>query len=193
MMKPRPSKHHPTMMRKSQPKMAKLIPWLLIVMTQKTRITTMKLIDCDDAKDMHNDDPQPHNEATSLKTPPEDEKESTQNGQTETIVIDCDDTKGKNNDDSKQKCCGIGCVKFLKIFGKSVAAKKSIYLSLIPHLFDQGTDFGVIWQYYALSKTEVSPNINYSAFFYCSIAVISVHKLITCSVVWTLTESIRDV
>eukprot|EP01083_Nonionella_stella_P269466 911769_1 len=151
------------------------------------------VIDCDDAKDMHNDDPQPHNEATSLKTPPEDEKESKQNGQTDTIVIDCDDAKDTNNDNSKQKCCGIGCVNFLKVFGKSIATKKSVYLSLIPHLFDQGTDFGVIWQYYALSKTDVSQNINYAAFFYCSIAVIIIHKLITCSVVWTLTESVRDV
>eukprot|EP01083_Nonionella_stella_P025420 69995_1 len=142
-------------------------------------------------------DPEPHNDRTSFEASPlNDEKESAEQSQTGTIAIDCVDAKDTNDDNSKHKCCGIGCVNFLKVFYKSLAAKKSIYLSLIPHLFDQGTDFGVIWQYYALWKSDSSQtnvHINYASFFYCSISVIIIHKLVTCSVIFTLTQSICDV
>eukprot|EP01083_Nonionella_stella_P180127 641505_1 len=140
-------------------------------------------------------DPTPHNEGSEPEASPlNDEKESAQDSQTGTIAIDCGDSKDASTDASKQKCCGIGCINFLKMFYKSLAAKKSVYLSLIPHLFDQGTDFGVIWQYYVLWQTsQRNAHINYEAFFYCSIAVIIVHKLISCSVVYTLTQSICDV
>eukprot|EP01083_Nonionella_stella_P025419 69992_1 len=129
-------------------------------------------------------------------SPLTDDKESSQQSQTNTI--DCDDATETKNDDDTRKCCNIGCLKFLKVFYRSIASKKSIYLSLIPHLFDQGTDFGVIWQYYALWKSEASqdPNkehTNYAAFFYCSIAVIIIHKIISCSVIFTLTQSICNV
>eukprot|EP01083_Nonionella_stella_P073054 197275_1 len=137
-------------------------------------------------------------------SPPNDEQQPFQ--QSQTNIIDCgDDTETKHDDivddhDSpSNKCCGIGCVKFLKVFYRSVAAKKSIYLSLIPHLFDQGTDFGVIWQYYALWQSDPpvadlnNQPINYAAFFYCSIAVITVHKIVSCSVIFALTQSISNV
>eukprot|EP01083_Nonionella_stella_P295345 1003759_1 len=96
-----------------------------------------------------------------------------------------------------QLCGDIGCFKFLKLFFKSLWIKKSIYFSLIPHLFDQGTDFGVIWKYYAEMRaqhgSESDPQINHAAIFWCSVAVIVAHKVISCSVIYALTESISSI
>eukprot|EP01084_Bolivina_argentea_P250455 419614_1 len=83
---------------------------------------------------------------------------------------------------------------FLKSWAKLLWKKKSIYLSLIPHLFDQATDIGVVYNYYEASKTNNSDeNVNYSALFYCSLVVIAIHKIVSCSVIYSITNSVMDI
>eukprot|EP01083_Nonionella_stella_P166314 555767_1 len=106
-------------------------------------------------------------------------------------------TTHRQTDHPDRLCGDIGCFKFIKLFFKSLWIKKSIYFSLIPHLFDQGTDFGVIWMYYAAMRqhqgTGSDTSVNYAAIFWCSIAVIVIHKAISCCVIYALTESICSV
>eukprot|EP01084_Bolivina_argentea_P250454 419604_1 len=82
--------------------------------------------------------------------------------------------------------------KFIKLWLKSLWTKKSIYLALIPHLFDQATDFAVMWRYYELSQTN-NKYINFSALFYSSVAAIIIHKIVSCSVIYSLTQSFPNV
>eukprot|EP01083_Nonionella_stella_P066675 175808_1 len=136
---------------------------------------------------------------TTRSTEEEEENLKSSSLHTNTLQIEHADiqksTTHSQRDHSDRFCGDIGCFKFLKLFFKSLWIKKSIYFSLIPHLFDQGTDFGVIWTYYAAMRQHhgSDTSINYVAIFWCSITVIAIHKVISCSVIYALTESICSV
>eukprot|EP01084_Bolivina_argentea_P050677 93204_1 len=86
-------------------------------------------------------------------------------------------------------------IKFFKAWLQSIWKKKSIYISIIPHLFDQATDVGVIYTYYELSKKHGSENewnVNFNALFISSLLVILMHKIISCGMIYSLTESFGD-
>eukprot|EP01083_Nonionella_stella_P006253 18194_1 len=144
------------------------------------------------AYDVYAKHSKPSKPPTTLSTQPEQE-EALKSPSLQTDIIQIEDL---NDEQSPTQCC-----KFLKLFFKSLWVKKSIYLSLIPHLFDQGTDFGVIWKYYGDMQqqhsqpemAESDTTINYAAIFWCSTAVIVVHKVMSCSVIYALTESICSV
>eukprot|EP01083_Nonionella_stella_P054409 143604_1 len=86
--------------------------------------------------------------------------------------------------------------KLIKKWAKLIWIKKSVYISIIPHLFDQATDIGVIWHYYAwtlVPGAQESKNVNFQALFISSLAVIVMHKIISCSVIYALSESFLNV
>eukprot|EP01084_Bolivina_argentea_P078604 142649_1 len=96
----------------------------------------------------------------------------------------------------------VPCLKrwkrFGKIWAKSLWSKKSIYISVVPHLFDQATDIGVLYTYYEIWQKpsiykEENEKIKMSAIFYSSIAVIILHKIISCGAIYGLTKRISDV
>eukprot|EP01083_Nonionella_stella_P190303 704809_1 len=93
-------------------------------------------------------------------------------------------------------CCSKA---FFKLWLKSLWQKKKLYLTVIPHLFDQATDLGVLFTYYALwnnSCTEpecTSSVIKPQYWFFASIFVISLHKIVSCVAVYLLSRSCMDV
>ena len=53
--------------------------------------------------------------------------------------------------------------KFTKYWLQSIWTKKKIYFSIVPHVFDQATDAGVIYTYYQIwSNPDRYPNENQS-------------------------------
>ena len=79
--------------------------------------------------------------------------------------------------------------KIVKEWAKSVWKKKKIYLQLIPHLFDQATDFGVILEYWRLRGQEEELNIETLNLFIVSIFVIITHRIISSLAVYQLTKN----
>eukprot|EP01083_Nonionella_stella_P016456 45937_1 len=81
-------------------------------------------------------------------------------------------------------------VSIIKKWGKSIWKKRRIYLPLIPHFFDQATDFGVIIEYYSLrNNTELG--INARTLFILSICIIIMHRLISAGLVYNLTKNLK--
>eukprot|EP01084_Bolivina_argentea_P248531 415750_1 len=97
----------------------------------------------------------------------------------------------------KKPLSSIFSVAFVKLWTRSVWKKKSIYMSIVPHLFDQATDIGVLLQYYDIMRkqqnTDDKPNFQAQYWFFGSIAVITLHKIISCISVYLLTKSWIDV
>ena len=69
--------------------------------------------------------------------------------------------------------------KFFKRWLKLTWSKKKVYLQLIPHFFDQATDFGVIFEYYRLSTEDQDTPIGINTWylFWVSIGVIILHRI----------------
>eukprot|EP01083_Nonionella_stella_P039243 106736_1 len=80
---------------------------------------------------------------------------------------------------------------FFKLWIKSLWQKKKLYLTVIPHFFDQATDLGVLFKYYSLWVTSSAIEPQY--WFFVSIFVISLHKIISCIAVYLLSRSCMDV
>eukprot|EP01084_Bolivina_argentea_P209368 356643_1 len=83
--------------------------------------------------------------------------------------------------------------KFLKLWVKSLWKMKKIYISIIPHIFDQATDLGVLFQYHAFWKNNTFTAIKAQYWFFTSIIVIVLYKFISCISVYLLTKSPKDV
>lgn len=75
-------------------------------------------------------------------------------------------------------------------WGKSVWQKKKIYLQLIPHFFDQATDFGVILEYW-IKRNDEDLGINTLYLFGVSIFVIVFHRIISSVAIYQLTRNKR--
>lgn len=72
-----------------------------------------------------------------------------------------------------------------------------IYGELVPHFFDQATDFGVVAEFYIYwqdGKDDLDENgdykigINVEYLFYLSIAIIILHRVISSVAVYNLTQ-----
>eukprot|EP01084_Bolivina_argentea_P064995 118489_1 len=76
----------------------------------------------------------------------------------------------------------------IKAWGKSLWTKKKIYGELIPHFFDQATDFGVVVEFYLYYKSGDDIGINTKYLFVLSIAIIVLHRVISAIAVYNLTQ-----
>eukprot|EP01084_Bolivina_argentea_P042762 78832_1 len=82
---------------------------------------------------------------------------------------------------------------FVKLWGKSLWKMKKVYISIVPHIFDQATDIGVLFQYYALWKDDNFTIIEAQYWFFMGIFVIALHKLISCISIFLLFKNWKDV
>ena len=80
-----------------------------------------------------------------------------------------------------------------KLWSKLFLRKKKVYFQLVPHFFDQATDFGVIFEYYRYSQSEQDIGINVKALFWVSIAVLIVHRIVSSAAIYKLTKKPIDV
>eukprot|EP01084_Bolivina_argentea_P005911 11172_1 len=85
---------------------------------------------------------------------------------------------------SPQKCTKK---QMMKMWAKSVWKKKSVYFQLIPHFFDQATDFGVIFEYWRL-RNDKELGINTMYLFVISIFVIVLHRIVSSLAIYRLTK-----
>eukprot|EP01084_Bolivina_argentea_P161606 281320_1 len=104
----------------------------------------------------------------------------------------------ENEPNNKAKSCFKRFKKFMKYWGKSLWIKKSIYVSIIPHLFDQATDIGVLYKYYDIWQNPddypvENSSANMRGIFASSIFVIVFYKIISCSAIFALTRKYTDV
>ena len=83
----------------------------------------------------------PSNEQTDDNTNEEERKY-------EPIVQSEDEVS--DDDHHKDISCWKMFKKFTKYWAKSLWVKKKIYFSIVPHIFDQATDAGVIYTYYEI-------------------------------------------
>ena len=71
-----------------------------------------------------------------------------------------------------------GCTHYVKKWMKLTWNKKKIYLSILPHLFDQATDYGVILTYYGyIGDEDIEKNVSVIYWFYLSIFIIILHRI----------------
>eukprot|EP01084_Bolivina_argentea_P189660 326125_1 len=77
-----------------------------------------------------------------------------------------------------------------------LSEKRKVYLSLIPHIFDQATDYGVVYTYYSIWQEHEDSEMgdaNPKYFFYASLFVIIFHRAISSVAIYRLTQSWKDV
>ena len=83
-----------------------------------------------------------------------------------------------------------GCKYYVKKWLKLTWNKKKIYLSIIPHLFDQATDYGVIATYYIhIGDEEIEKDVSIIYWFYLSIVIVIVHRIVSTFGVWLITKN----
>eukprot|EP01084_Bolivina_argentea_P098363 176774_1 len=86
-----------------------------------------------------------------------------------------------------------GCKHYFKKWIKLSWAKKKIYVSIAPHLFDQATDLGVIAQYYQYTFDDTSDIdkdiINPLYWFYLSIIILIIHRFVSSLAIYLLTHN----
>eukprot|EP01084_Bolivina_argentea_P309848 536000_1 len=98
--------------------------------------------------------------------------------------------KMNNNEDLGNKTKSFKCnIKFIKAWAKSIWQKKKIYWSILPHVADQATDFGVIITYYEQWNNHDGESVAINPFwlFTVSIAIIIIHKVVSTASVYALT------
>eukprot|EP01083_Nonionella_stella_P078773 215773_1 len=82
--------------------------------------------------------------------------------------------------------------KLIKAWVVSLWHKKKIYGELLPHFFDQATDFGVVYEfgkyYEEYQRTGVDIGINTQYLFYLSITIILAHRIVSAVAVYNLTH-----
>eukprot|EP01083_Nonionella_stella_P214846 773779_1 len=67
--------------------------------------------------------------------------------------------------------------------------KKKIYGELIPHFFDQATDFGVVYEFASYYYSGKDIGINTYYLFLLSISIILAHRLVSAVAVYNLTHN----
>ena len=77
--------------------------------------------------------------------------------------------------------------------------KNSVYLGLFPRLFDQATNAGVIYDFYALWRAHADGEgdgnagiTSYQSFFVASLGVVILHRVISTVAIYRLTRSWKD-
>eukprot|EP01084_Bolivina_argentea_P296579 510807_1 len=114
---------------------------------------------------------------------------------------DVDDAKYNEPIDNKSHENKHICKRLLKFFRywtKSLWTKKSIYISIIPHLFDQATDVGVLYTYYEIwQNPQIYPipneRLNMKAIFFSSVFIIIESKIISCGAIFAITRKYIDI
>eukprot|EP01084_Bolivina_argentea_P073991 134242_1 len=106
-------------------------------------------------------------------------------------VIDA--IKNMNTDVS----CFKRTISFIKYWGKALWDKKSVYFDIIPHLFDQATDMGVVYKYYEISQQpetyrDIHQSIDVEALLFTSVGIIIGYKIISSAAVYALTRRWQD-
>ena len=84
------------------------------------------------------------------------------------------------------------CCHYFKHWAWLTWEKRLIYIELIPHLFDQATDFGVVFQFYQYMQNDEDIREfvkNPAYFFYLSISILIFHRIVSSFGVWLLTRN----
>ena len=76
-------------------------------------------------------------------------------------------------------------------WAKLLWEKKKIYIQLVPHFFDQASDFGVIYAYYKIHEDGDRIGINTLYLFGVSIGVIIFHRIVSSIAVYRLTNNYK--
>eukprot|EP01084_Bolivina_argentea_P253514 425863_1 len=80
----------------------------------------------------------------------------------------------------------------LKFLWYSVRNKRSMYISILVHIFDTATDIGVIFDFYQMSKTDKgNTNINgidIKGLFYLSIATLLFYRIVSSIIIYSMTN-----
>jgi len=154
------------------------------------------------------------NEAGSTPTtkPIDEDKEEEEAGSTTTTEQN-DDEKTEDIEDTQQnnayRATAIevteadnsevpekkhGFFHYFKRWAKLTWQKKKIYLSIIPHLFDQATDYGVIMTYHSyIDDPDISALVSVEYWFYLSILIVVLHRIVSTFGVWLLTRNWTNV
>eukprot|EP01084_Bolivina_argentea_P032722 60588_1 len=82
----------------------------------------------------------------------------------------------------------LGCMDFIKLWGKDFWSKKKIFLAVIPHLVDQATDIGTIWTYY----DSYQQNKASQWFFITGIFIIMFQRVVSSATIYFITRSWRS-
>ena len=78
----------------------------------------------------------------------------------------------------------------LVLWAKLLWKKKKVYLQLVPHFFDQATDFGVIFEFWRLHQDgKDAGGLNTLYLFGVSIGVIVLHRIVSSIAVYRLTKN----
>ena len=85
---------------------------------------------------------------------------------------------------------------FVKAWAKSVWRKKKIYGAVLPHIFDQATDIGVIAEYYAAWQQYEQGDSNIEEddtrpfwFFAASLGIVVFQRVVSTATIFHLTRS----
>ena len=85
------------------------------------------------------------------------------------------------------------CVQKLKKWIKLTWSFKSLYLAIIPHIFDQATDVAVIYEYYILQKNKSIENVIDTFYlFWMSIILFLLSRLVSSIAIFRLTKNKND-
>ena len=82
------------------------------------------------------------------------------------------------------------CSAFIS-WAKLLWKKKKVYIQLVPHFFDQATDFGVIYEFWKFHKDGNDIGINTLYLFGVSIGVIVLHRIVSSIAVYRLTKNYK--
>jgi len=76
-------------------------------------------------------------------------------------------------------------------WAKLLWQKRKVYIQLIPHFFDQATDFGVIYEYWKIYDDGGTTGINTLYLFFVSIGIIIFHRILSSLAIYRLTKDWR--
>jgi len=86
------------------------------------------------------------------------------------------------------------CWFYVKNWVLMTIEKKSLYLNVIPSIFDQASDIAMIYEYYSLSKNaEINEYINALYLFYISLLILILSRMISGIAIYGLTRNIFDI
>eukprot|EP01083_Nonionella_stella_P152568 489251_1 len=126
---------------------------------------------------------------TKTESSPQNDNTTSSPDQTQTASSQ---PKGQHDDAQSHVYDG----NFFKDWLKSIWHKKKIYWAIIPHIFDQATDAGVIYEYHtAWTQYDESDanekNVNPYWFFVFGIAIIVLQRVISTITIYAMTHNPR--
>eukprot|EP01084_Bolivina_argentea_P071110 129312_1 len=141
-------------------------------------------------KEEYKKDKSSNNKDIELQTKPQQQSSSNKSAHITNVDESTDNTSNEIETKTEKR---RGCKHYFKKWLKLSWSKKRIYVSIAPHLFDQATDVGVIVQYYQYTfiDTEAIDNdaLKPLYWFYLSIVILVVHRLVSSLGVYLLTRN----